>query len=85
MVVNREDKTMESIQILGVDLAKRTFATCGADKNCYVKLPCPKFQTSLSEMPCCIISTDAFGSVHHWARVAQAAVQEVRLIPAHYV
>lgn len=28
---------MENIHILGLDLAKRTFAACGADKVYYVK------------------------------------------------
>lgn len=32
MAADREDKTMENIHILGVDLAKRTFAICVATK-----------------------------------------------------
>ncbi|PZX16455.1 transposase, partial [Planktotalea frisia] len=80
---------MENIHILGVDLAKRTFAICGADKNSYVvfrqKLTRPQFQKTLSNLPPCIIAMEACGSAHHWARVAQAAGHEVRLIPAQYV
>lgn len=80
---------METIHILGVDLAKRTFAICGADNNNYVvlrqKLTRPQFQKTLSNLPPCIIAMEACGSAHHWARVAQAAGHEVRLIPAQYV
>ncbi len=80
---------MENIHILGVDLAKRTFAICGADKNCYVnlrqKLTRPQFQKVLSDLPPCIVAMEACGSAHHWGRIAQAAGHEVRLIPALYV
>ena len=80
---------MENIHILGVDLAKRTFAICGADNRNYVvlrqKLTRPQFQKTLSNLRPCIIAMEACGSAHHWARVAQAAGHEVRLIPAQYV
>lgn len=80
---------MENIHILGVDLAKRTFAICGADNQGYVKLrqklTRPQFQNVLSELPPCIIAMEACGSAHHWGRVAQAAGHEVRLVPALYV
>lgn len=80
---------MESIHILGIDLAKRTFAICGADKDGYVnlrqKLTRPQLQKMLSELPPCIVAMEACGSAHHWGRIAQTAGHEVRLIPALYV
>lgn len=89
MVADREDKALENIHILGVDLAKRTFAICGTDKHGYVKLrqklTRPQFQKVLSDLPPCIVAMEACGSAHHWGRIAQAAGHEVRLIPALYV
>ena len=80
---------MENLHILGVDLAKRTFAICGADQDGHVKirqkLTRPQFQKMLSDLPRCIIAMEACGSSHHWGRVAQAVGHDVRLIPAQYV
>lgn len=80
---------MENLHILGVDLAKRTFAVCGTCKTSYVifrrKLTCPQFVKLLSELPPCIVAMEACGSAHHWGRVARAAGHEVRLLPALYV
>jgi len=80
---------MEDLHILGVDLAKHTFAICGTDKQAYVKfrkkLTRPQFQKTLSELPPCIVAMEACGSAHHWGRVARAAGHEVRLLPALYV
>ena len=80
---------MQDLHILGVDLAKRTFAVCGTDKQAYVKfrkkLTRPQFQKALSELPPCVVAMEACGSAHHWGRVAQAAGHEVRLLPALYV
>ncbi|WP_306043963.1 IS110 family transposase [Mameliella sp. MMSF_3455] len=80
---------MENIHILGVDLAKRTFAICATDKNGYVihrkKLTRPPFHKTLSDMSPCIVAMETCRSAHYWARIAQAAGHEVRLIPALYV
>ena len=80
---------MENIHILGVDLAKRTFAVCGASNQAYVKfrqkLTRPQFRKMLSDLPPCIIAMEACGTAHYWGRIARAAGHEVRLIPALYV
>lgn len=80
---------MSKLHILGVDLAKRTFAACGADNKGYVifrkKLTRPQFQKMLSDLPPCIIAMEACSSAHHWGRVARAAGHDVRLIPPLYV
>jgi len=80
---------MENLHILGVDLAKRTFAVCGTDKRAYVlfrkKLTRSQFHKMLHELPPCIIAMEACGSAHHWGRVAHSAGHEVRLLPAMYV
>lgn len=51
---------MENIHILGIDLAKRTFAACGTDKQGYVKfrqkLTRPQLQKLLEDLPPCIIA-----------------------------
>mmetsp|Transcript_18371 Transcript_18371/g.29658 ORF Transcript_18371/g.29658 Transcript_18371/m.29658 type:complete len:341 (+) Transcript_18371:334-1356(+) len=80
---------MEDLLILGVDLAKRTFAVCGTGKTGYVKfrkkLTRTQFQKTLCELPPCIVAMEACGSAHHWGRVARAAGHEVRLLPPLYV
>ena len=59
---------MENIHILGVDLAKRTFAACGADNYGYVKsrqkLTRPQLQKMLEDLPPCIVAMEACGSAH---------------------
>ncbi len=80
---------MENIHILGIDLAKRTFAICGTDNYGYVKfqqkLTRPQLRKLLSELTPCIVAMEACGSAHHWGRIAQTAGHDVRLIPALYV
>lgn len=80
---------MEDLHILGVDLAKRTFAVCGTSKQAYVKfrkkLTRPQLQKTLLELPPCVVAMEACGSAHYWGRMAEAAGHEVRLLPALYV
>lgn len=80
---------MSELHILGVDLAKRTFAACGTCNEGYVifrkKLTRPQFQKMLSDLPPCIIAMEACSSAHHWGRMARAAGHDVRLIPPLYV
>ncbi|SHH80845.1 IS110 family transposase [Marivita hallyeonensis] len=80
---------MSKLHILGVDLAKRTFAACGTcNKGCVIfrkKLTRSQFQKMLSDLPPCIVAMEACSSAHHWGRMARAAGHDVRLIPPLYV
>jgi transposase len=80
---------MEQVNIIGIDLAKRTFQLHGVRGNGGVafrrKLSRQKLLTFLAEQPRCVVAMEACGSAHHWGRAIGDLGHEVRLIPPIYV
>lgn len=80
---------MEQVNIIGIDLAKRTFQLHGVRGNGGVafrrKLSRPKLLTFLAEQPRCVVAMEACGGAHHWGRAIGDLGHEVRLIPPIYV
>ena len=80
---------MEQGNIVGLDLAKRTFQLHGAHCDGSVafrkKLSREKVLTFLAKQPRCVVAMEACGSAHHWGRAIRDLGHEVRLIPPVYV
>ncbi len=80
---------MEQVNIIGLDLAKRTFQLHGARGDGSVafrkKLSREKILTFLADRPPCVIAMEACGSAHHWGRAILGLGHDVRLIPPVYV
>ena len=80
---------MEQVNIIGIDLAKRTFQLHGVRGDGGVafrrKLSRQKLLTFLAEQPRCVVAMEACGSAHHWGRAIGDLGHEVRLIPPIYV
>ena len=80
---------MEQVNVIGLDLAKRTFQLHGARGDGSVafrkKLSREKILTFLADQPPCVIAMEACGSAHHWGRAIRDLGHDVRLIPPVYV
>jgi len=80
---------MEQVNIIGLDLAKRTFQLHGARGDGSVafrkKLSREKVLAFLAGQPRCVVAMEACGSAHHWGRAIRDVGHEVRLIPPRYV
>lgn len=80
---------MQEGNIIGLDLAKRTFQLHGARCDGGVvfrkKLSREKVLTFLADQPRCIVAMEACGSAHHWGRAIRDLGHEARLIPPVYV
>ena len=80
---------MKEANIIGLDLAKRSFQAHGALADGSVafrkKLTREKVLGFLAEQPRCTVAMEACGSAHHWGRAIRDAGHEVRLIPPAYV
>jgi len=80
---------MEKANIIGLDLAKRSFQAHGAQIDGGVafrrKLSRDKVLGFLALQPRCVVAMEACGSAHHWGRAIGDLGHEVRLIPPVYV
>ena len=80
---------MEEVNIIGLDLAKRSFQAHGARIDGAVafrkKLSRDKVLGFLASQPRCIVAMEACGSAHYWGRAIGGLGHEVRLIPPTYV
>src|SRR5215472_17007789 len=80
---------MEQVNIIGIDLAKRTFQLHGVRGNGGVafrrKLSRQKLLTFLAEQPRCVVAMEACGSAHHWGRAIGDLGHDVCLSPPIYV
>jgi transposase len=80
---------MEKANIIGLDLAKRSFQAHGAEIDGGVafrkKLSRDKLLGFLALQPRCVVAMEACGSAHHWGRAIGDLGHEVRLIPPVYV
>jgi transposase len=81
--------SMEEVNIIGLDLAKRSFQAHGARIDGGVtfrkKLSREKLLAFFAEQPRCVVAMEACGSAHHWGRAIGELGHEVRLIPPAYV
>lgn len=80
---------MESVSIIGLDLAKRYFQAHGADRSgkklFSKKLVRGQVLDFFKKQEPCIVAMEACSSAHYWGREIRALGHEVRLIPAQYV
>ena len=80
---------MQSITIVGLDLAKSVFQVHGIDSAVKVlvrrQLRRGEMLKFFSALPACLIGMEACASAHHWARQLVALGHEVRLMPPAYV
>ena len=80
---------MEEVDIIGIDLAKRSFQLHGARADGSVafrrKLSREKLLHFLAALPRCVVAMEACASAHHWGREIVQLGHDVRLVPPIYV
>lgn len=80
---------MSEVHVLAIDLAKRSFQICGADRGGAVLFnrifSRSKLQQTLRAPPPCIVAMEACATSRYWGRMALDCGHEVRLIPPIYV
>ena len=80
---------MEQVNIIGIDLAKRSFQLHGARADGSVafrrKVSREKFLYFLAALPRCVVAMEACASAHHWGREIMRLGHDVRLVPPIYV
>ena len=80
---------MESVSIIGLDLAKRYFQAHGADRSgkklFSKKLARGQVLDFFKKQEPCMVAMEACAGSHYWAREIGALGHEVCLIPAQYV
>lgn len=77
------------VSTIGLDLAKNVFQVHGVDKEGAVvvrkTLRRAQMLPFFAKLSPCLVSIEACGTSHHWARELQNLGHEVRLIPPAYV
>ena len=72
----KEDGRMLGVYVLAVDLAKRIFWLCGADRGGAVlfnrTVSRSKLKQILRAQPPCIVAMEACDTRHYWGRMALA-------------
>ena len=80
---------MEQVDIIGIDLAKRSFQLHGARADGSVafrrKVSREKLLYFLAALPRCVVAMEACASAHHWGREIMRLGHDVRLVPPIYV
>lgn len=80
---------MPEANIIGIDLAKRSFQLHGATATGSVafrrKLSREGLLAFLAGQPRCLVAMEACASAHRWGREIEKLGHEVRLIPPIYV
>ena len=80
---------MDRINIIGIDISKRSFQLHGATAEGKPvfgkKLSRERFLVFLSEVPPCLVVMEACGGAHHWGRQIIALGHRCKLIPPIYV
>ena len=83
------EKALNTVAVVGIDLAKNVFSLHGVDASGRVVLTQTVSRAKLAELmatlPPCRIGMEACGGAHHWARVAGRAGHRVRLMAAQFV
>jgi transposase len=85
----KEEKTMEKITTIGLDIAKQVFHVVCCDRNGKViKKRMLKRRQVLEyfvKLPRCLVGMEACSSANYWARELEALGHEVKLLPPQYV
>ena len=80
---------MEQVNIIGIDLAKRSFQLHGARSDGSVafrrKVSREKLLYFLGAPQRCVVAMEACASAHHWGREILKLGHDVRLVPPIYV
>ncbi len=80
---------MNSIAVIGLDIAKSVFQIHGIDENGAVvvrrQLRRGQMLGYFAKLPPCLIGLEACATGHHWGREIRALGHDVRLIPPQYV
>ena len=80
---------METVAVVGVDLAKSVFKVHGVDESGAVvlcrRVSWAQFVKLIAKLPPCLVGMEACLSSHHWAMQLMALGHEVKLMPAQYL
>ena len=80
---------METIKVLGIDLAKNVFQLHGCDevgRTVFTKRLSQKALVDfVAQLKPCVIGMEACGGSHHWGRLFRELGHEVRLVAPQYV
>ena len=80
---------METVAVVGVDLAKSVFQVHGVDGAGKVvlrqRLSRARLLPFFEKLPRCLVGMETCASANHWARELMALGHEVRLMPPQYV
>ena len=84
-----EEASMEQVNIIGIDLAKRSFQLHGARADGSVafrrKVSRERLLYILGAQQRCVVAMEACASAHYWGREILKLGHEVRLVPPIYV
>ena len=80
---------MEEVNIIGIDLAKRSFQLHGARADGSVafrrKVSRERLLDFLASQPRCVVAMEACAGAHQWGREIMQLGHDVRLVPPIYV
>ncbi len=80
---------MKNLSVLGIDIAKNVFHSCGMSRGGKVLFRKKHYRTSLlkfiSQCPKCLIVMEACGGANYWAREFKKLGHEVKLIAPQFV
>src|SRR5687767_8083629 len=80
---------VQTIRVLGIDIAKLVFHVVGMDDAGHVvlrkRLARSELRHFIATLPPALIGMEACGSAHYWARCFHAHGHEVRLIAPQFV
>ena len=80
---------MQTINVLGIDLAKNVFQLCGVDSHGKVVLEKKVRRANLleetSNLKVGFIALEACGGAHHWGREFKKLGHQVRLVSPQHV
>src|ERR1700676_3282411 len=84
-----EERPMQTITTIGLDIAKSVFQVHGVDAAGAVVIRRQLKRRSVlaffQKLPPCLVGIEACASSHHWSRELQALGHTVRLMPPAYV
>src|SRR6476620_9120203 len=84
-----EERAMQTITTIGLDIAKSVFQVHGVDAGGQVivrrQLKRRSVLAFFQKLPPCLVGIEACASSHHWSRELQALGHTVRLMPPAYV
>jgi transposase len=83
------DTTKQTIDVLGIDLAKNSFQLHGINKDGNIvykrALSRNKLKEFMVNLPACLVGMEACGSSHYWARLFQSYGHNVKLMAPQFV